>query len=82
MMLGMFTHTDDSEDSDTSDVEVLDADGKTEAKPIAWAYVGSHNFTPSAWGNVSGSSFNPVINVRPHPTFFHYSIFSYVPHID
>lgn len=69
-MLGLFTDTD--EDSDTSDVEMLDADGNKEAKPIAWAYVGSHNFTPSAWGNVSGSSFNPVINVRsncPHLLF-------------
>jgi hypothetical protein len=29
-----------------------------------WAYVGSHNFTPSAWGTLSGSSFNPILNVR------------------
>ncbi|KAI6032432.1 hypothetical protein EDC04DRAFT_2605178 [Pisolithus marmoratus] len=24
-------------------------------EPIGWAYVGSHNFTPSAWGTLSGS---------------------------
>jgi tyrosyl-DNA phosphodiesterase-1 len=31
--------------------------------PIGWSYLGSHNFTPSAWGNLSGSSFNPILNV-------------------
>lgn len=31
---------------------------------IGWAYVGSHNFTPSAWGTLSGSSFSPILNVR------------------
>ncbi|KAI6160265.1 hypothetical protein EDD17DRAFT_1834005 [Pisolithus thermaeus] len=30
-------------------------------EPIGWAYVGSHNFTPSAWGRVSGSGSNPVL---------------------
>ena len=30
-----------------------------------WAYVGSHNFTPSAWGTLSGSGFNPILNVCP-----------------
>ncbi|CAE6429711.1 unnamed protein product [Rhizoctonia solani] len=30
-------------------------------KPKAWLYVGSHNFTPSAWGTLSGSGFNPSI---------------------
>ncbi|TDL27098.1 phospholipase D/nuclease [Rickenella mellea] len=28
-----------------------------------WAYVGSHNFTPSAWGTLSGSAFTPVLNI-------------------
>ena len=45
----------ETEDSDDDIVEVQ--------KEIGWAYVGSHNFTPSAWGNLSGSSFNPVFNV-------------------
>jgi|HubBroStandDraft_3_1064219.scaffolds.fasta_scaffold1421718_1 tyrosyl-DNA phosphodiesterase-1 len=28
-----------------------------------YAYVGSHNFTPSAWGTLSGSGFTPILNV-------------------
>ncbi|KIO27808.1 hypothetical protein M407DRAFT_72614 [Tulasnella calospora MUT 4182] len=28
-----------------------------------WCYIGSHNFTPSAWGNLSGSTESPVMNV-------------------
>ncbi|KAM5541013.1 hypothetical protein V8D89_005324 [Ganoderma adspersum] len=33
-------------------------------KPLAgWVYVGSHNFTPSAWGTLSGSGFNPTLNI-------------------
>ncbi|KAF8553316.1 phospholipase D/nuclease [Imleria badia] len=32
-------------------------------EPIGWAYVGSHNFTPSAWGRLSGSAFNPTLDV-------------------
>ena len=30
---------------------------------IGWLYVGSHNFTPSAWGTLSGSAFSPILNV-------------------
>ncbi|KAI0341097.1 phospholipase D/nuclease [Trametopsis cervina] len=30
---------------------------------IGWAYVGSHNFTSSAWGTLSGSDFNPALNI-------------------
>ncbi|CUA74206.1 hypothetical protein RSOLAG22IIIB_11046 [Rhizoctonia solani] len=33
----------------------------TSDKSGAWLYVGSHNFTPSAWGMISGSGFNPSI---------------------
>ncbi len=34
------------------------------SKPlVGWVYVGSHNFTPSAWGTLSGSGFNPTLNV-------------------
>lgn len=47
----------ETEDSDDDIVEVQ--------KEVGWAYIGSHNFTPSAWGNLSGSSFNPVLNVSP-----------------
>ena len=37
--------------------------GDDEDKLVGWLYVGSHNFTPSAWGTLSGSAFNPVLNV-------------------
>lgn len=30
---------------------------------IGWVYVGSHNFTPSAWGTMSGTYFTPILNV-------------------
>ena len=46
----------DSEDEVDDDIQ--------EVEPgIGWIYVGSHNFTPSAWGTLSGSSFNPILNV-------------------
>ncbi|KAF9491900.1 phospholipase D/nuclease [Pleurotus eryngii] len=45
-----------------SDDEVRIVQGHKEA--IGWAYVGSHNFTPSAWGTLSGSSFTPVLNIK------------------
>jgi tyrosyl-DNA phosphodiesterase 1 len=50
---------DTETDTDTDDdvVEIMD-------EKVGWAYIGSHNFTPSAWGNLSGSSFNPILNVR------------------
>lgn len=49
-----------------SDSETEDSDDEIEViEPnVGWAYLGSHNFTPSAWGNLSGSAFNPVMNVR------------------
>ena len=48
-----------SETEDDSDDEIQ------VVEPAAgWAYIGSHNFTPSAWGTLSGSSFNPILNVR------------------
>ncbi|KAG8908766.1 hypothetical protein FRB99_003004 [Tulasnella sp. 403] len=28
-----------------------------------WCYIGSHNFSASAWGNLSGSADHPVLNV-------------------
>ncbi|KAJ3548645.1 hypothetical protein NMY22_g1191 [Coprinellus aureogranulatus] len=30
---------------------------------VGWAYVGSHNFTPSAWGTMSGTGFTPILNI-------------------
>ncbi|KAF9078207.1 tyrosyl-DNA phosphodiesterase-domain-containing protein [Rhodocollybia butyracea] len=51
----------DSETEDDSDDESqVDSAQDTNA----WAYLGSHNFTGSAWGYVSGSAFNPVLNIR------------------
>jgi len=48
-----FSETEDDTDDEIQVVE-----------PAAgWAYVGSHNFTPSAWGTLSGSSFNPILNI-------------------
>ena len=52
----------DTEDDTDDDIEVIEpAQG--------WAYIGSHNFTPSAWGTLSGSSFNPTLNVSSQPGF-------------
>ncbi|KAJ6460009.1 tyrosyl-DNA phosphodiesterase-domain-containing protein [Mycena sanguinolenta] len=59
------TENDTESESDSSDIEILE-DGpqaETRGKPHAWLYVGSHNFTPSAWGTVSGSGFSPVVTV-------------------
>ncbi|KAG2134937.1 tyrosyl-DNA phosphodiesterase I [Suillus cothurnatus] len=46
-----------------SETEPESDDIKNQNDPIGWAYVGSHNFTPPAWGTLSGSGFNPVLNV-------------------
>ena len=53
------------EDSETED----DSDGEVEMvhPAVGWAYIGSHNFTPSAWGTLTGSAFNPVLNVSASP---------------
>jgi hypothetical protein len=55
---------DSNTDTDT-DMEVEVVEVKDEK--VGWAYIGSHNFTQSAWGNLSGSSFNPILNVRALP---------------
>ncbi|THU94058.1 phospholipase D/nuclease [Dendrothele bispora CBS 962.96] len=44
-------------ESDSDGLELVDP-------PIGWVYVGSHNFTPSAWGTISGSRSNPVLNIN------------------
>jgi tyrosyl-DNA phosphodiesterase-1 len=53
-----------------SETEPESDDIEIQNDPIGWAYVGSHNFTPSAWGTLSGSGFNPVLNVS-YETDFH-----------
>jgi len=51
---------DTDSDTDAEDDDVVEINNGS----VGWAYIGSHNFTPSAWGNLSGSSFNPILNVR------------------
>lgn len=51
----------DTPSEEGDDDEIVEV-GPPSGKYIGWAYVGSHNFTPSAWGTLSGSSFNPVLN--------------------
>ncbi|KAI0278964.1 tyrosyl-DNA phosphodiesterase-domain-containing protein [Russula aff. rugulosa BPL654] len=50
---------DPGSDSDSDVVEVKEDQGDI----VGYAYVGSHNFTPSAWGTLSGSGFTPTLNV-------------------
>ncbi|KAJ6503189.1 hypothetical protein C8R47DRAFT_1067294 [Mycena vitilis] len=61
------TESDSETEDDSSDVEIIGDDdkdnGDEKGRPHAWLYVGSHNFTPSAWGTLSGNAFNPVLNV-------------------
>ena len=49
--------SDSETDSDVMEVKMNQDDA------MGYAYVGSHNFTPSAWGTLSGSGFTPVLNV-------------------
>ncbi|KAF8128029.1 hypothetical protein EV363DRAFT_452845 [Boletus edulis] len=51
----------DSETESESDAPENNLGAQKE--PLGWAYVGSHNFTPSAWGTLSSSGFNPTLNV-------------------
>ncbi|PIL25677.1 hypothetical protein GSI_11427 [Ganoderma sinense ZZ0214-1] len=47
-----------------SEDEAESGDRAEGGKPLAgWVYVGSYSFTPSAWGTLSGSGFNPMLNV-------------------
>jgi len=49
---------------DDSDEVVEIEPGVDESGSVCgWAYIGSANFTPSAWGTLSGSSFNPTLNI-------------------
>jgi tyrosyl-DNA phosphodiesterase-1 len=64
----------DPYDSDEPEVQIVStpsgSKGKSSSKSAAprekfagWLYVGSHNMTPSAWGTISGSSFQPILNI-------------------
>ena len=61
----VFEISDDSTTEPESDDEI-----QLIETALGWAYVGSHNFTPSAWGTLSGSAFNPVMNVSRLYFFF------------
>jgi tyrosyl-DNA phosphodiesterase-1 len=75
----------ETESEGASGVKIVDAAGKPLRRPHAWFYVGSHNFSVSAWGALSGSGFNPVLNVRaftattPSPCFTHYPLSILIP---
>jgi tyrosyl-DNA phosphodiesterase-1 len=46
----------------------VDSGGIEPVEPaMGWVYVGSHNFTQAAWGTLSGSAFNPVLNASITP---------------
>jgi len=51
---------DPGSDADSDVIEVKE----DESDLMGYAYLGSHNFTPSAWGTLSGSGFTPILNVR------------------
>ena len=58
---------DSGSDSDSdSDSDVFEVKGD-QGNILGYAYVGSHNFTPSAWGTLSGSGFTPTLNVNYLP---------------
>ncbi|KAH9052725.1 hypothetical protein EDB87DRAFT_1581479 [Lactarius vividus] len=56
---GSLSDADSDSETDSDIVEVKTDQGDA----VGYAYVGSHNFTPSAWGTLSGSGFTPVLNV-------------------
>ncbi|EKM52233.1 uncharacterized protein PHACADRAFT_148739 [Phanerochaete carnosa HHB-10118-sp] len=54
----------DTPSTDVSDDEIVEVPPPPGNEDfVGWAYVGSHNFTPSAWGTLSGSAFNPTLNI-------------------
>ena len=57
---GLSPDKDLSSDADSDVVEVKENQGDV----LGYAYIGSHNFTPSAWGTLSGSEFTPILNVN------------------
>ncbi|KZS89546.1 phospholipase D/nuclease [Sistotremastrum niveocremeum HHB9708] len=54
-------YSSEEEEQDEDEVKIVE-EGIDETV-CGWAYVGSANFTPSAWGTLSGSAFNPVLNI-------------------
>jgi tyrosyl-DNA phosphodiesterase 1 len=63
-VIDLISSEEEDNDSVTESETETDSDGlEVVDPPVGWIYVGSHNFTPSAWGTLSGSAFNPVMNV-------------------
>ncbi|KIJ43722.1 hypothetical protein M422DRAFT_30766 [Sphaerobolus stellatus SS14] len=54
---------DESVTEPESDEEIQQVDAERGPKVLGWLYVGSHNFTPSAWGYLSGSGVTPTLNI-------------------
>ena len=64
MIIANFQDAGSSPDRDSgSDTgsDIVDVK-KDQGNILGYAYVGSHNFTPSAWGTLSGSEFSPILN--------------------
>ena len=57
---GLSLDKDLGSDADSDVVEVRE----DQSDIVGYAYVGSHNFTPSAWGTLSGTEFTPILNVN------------------
>ena len=70
---GLDRHARSSARDDSEDEDDAGADGDSTGhgagnkKLVGWAYVGSHNFTPSAWGTLSGTVARPILNVSVLP---------------
>ncbi|THH13363.1 hypothetical protein EW146_g6842 [Bondarzewia mesenterica] len=54
----------DTETKSGDEIEVVDGKGKEKKRVLGWMYTGSHNFSASAWGTLSGSGSTPVLYVR------------------
>ncbi|KLO16637.1 phospholipase D/nuclease [Schizopora paradoxa] len=75
MILGIFANTSSSSSGassssraykapiDSEDEEESGDEHQSNSNIAGWAYVGSHNFTPSAWGTLSGSEGKPSLNI-------------------
>ncbi|KAH8822703.1 tyrosyl-DNA phosphodiesterase-domain-containing protein [Flagelloscypha sp. PMI_526] len=76
MILSLFknspTDSNDNDSDSDSDIELVTPN----ANAVGYAYIGSHNFTPSAWGNLSGSGFNPILNVKNYELGVVFPLFS------
>lgn len=66
MLIATFLNNGSSPDKDIgsdADSDVVEVK-ENKVDVLGYAYIGSHNFTPSAWGTLSGSEFTPILNVN------------------